>query len=221
MCDAYGLVRHSILLVLSAAVAVGASSCAGKSFAPAAPDAGEPDASASSEHAGSANAGRVPKEHRANHAQCPTERDPVTPTSDGCPVNALHCAQDSDCTEGENGRCFDVGLCPSDCDYDDCFQDSDCASQTPCFCRPSATDKNYCFTRSNCSVDADCGDGAYCSPSLIASSCICESSSCIEGYFCHTTRDGCLDDGDCPTRQTCAFDGNEQRFSCQACLVRP
>jgi len=215
-----GLVKESRLLVILAAAAVGGSSCGGKSLAPAL-DAGESDTSVSSQDAGHGDAGRVPKEHRAIPALCPTVRAAVTPASDGCPVNALHCAQDSDCTAGKNGRCYDVGLCPSDCSYDDCFQDSDCANQTPCLCRPSATDKNYCFTMSNCSVDADCGDGAYCSPSLIVTSCICENRSCVEGYFCHTTRDGCLDDDDCPTEQSCVFDRNEQRFSCHACLVRP
>lgn len=221
MCNATGRVRDSTLLVILAAAAVGGSSCGGKSVDRPALDAGAPDASVSSHDAGSDEASRVPKEHRASHAQCPTERGAITPTSDGCPVSALHCAQDSDCTSGKNGRCNDVGVCPSDCDYDDCFQDSDCEHQTPCFCRQSATDKNYCFTTSNCTVDADCGDGGYCSPSLIANSCICQSPSCTEGYFCHTPRDGCIDDSDCPTMQSCAFDRNEQRFYCQECLIRP
>lgn len=216
-----GLVKDSRLVVILAAAAVGALRCNGQSLAPAALDAGEPDASVSSQDGGPNDGGRVPKNHRASHVQCPTARGAVTPTSDGCPVNASHCAQDSDCTDGKNGRCYAVGVCPSDCSYDDCFEDSDCPNQTPCFCRPSPTDKNYCFVMSNCSVDADCSDGAYCSPSLIATSCICESPSCAEGYFCHTTRDDCLDDGDCPTLQACAFDWNEQRFSCQACLARP
>jgi hypothetical protein len=207
--------------VILAAAGVGGSSCTGKSLTLPAPNASEPDASVSSQDAGRDDTGRVPKEHRASHAQCPTERGAVTPTSDGCPVNALHCAQDSDCADGKNGRCYDVGVCPSDCSYDDCFQDSDCENQTPCVCRSTATDENYCFTLSNCSVDADCGDSAYCSPSFVAASCICESPSCVEGYFCHTTRDLCVDDGDCPAMQSCGFDSNEQRFSCQPCLIRP
>lgn len=216
-----GLVRYLTLVLTLAGAALGGVSCGGKSLTPTTQDAGAPAAPASSQDAGGHDAGRAPKEHRASRAQCRTERAAVTPASDGCPVNALHCAQDSDCSAGSNGRCFDVGLCPSDCSYDDCSQDSDCAHRTPCFCRPSATDKNYCFTLSNCSVDADCGDGGYCSPSLITSSCICENESCAEGYFCHTARDGCLDDSDCQAGQSCAFDRSAQQFSCHSCLVRP
>ncbi len=214
-----GIMRYSTLIAIFAGAALGGASCGGKSLAPA-PDAGTPDAGVSSDDAGTSgrDAGRVPKEHRASRTACPAERGAVTPTSDGCPIDVEHgrCAQDSDCSAGRNGRCWDVGSCPSDCSYDDCFQDSDCARQTPCGCRLSATDNNYCYTASNCSVDADCGNGGYCSPSKIGRGCSCDN--CGEGYFCHTDRDSCLDDSDCPFNEPCAFNVIELRFSCQSCL---
>jgi hypothetical protein len=216
-------VRYSKLVAILVGAAFGGASCGGKSLTPTTSDAGVPDASVSNPDAGalSHDAGRVPKEHRVSRTPCSTERGAVTPTSDGCPVDAGRCAQDSDCAAGRNGRCEDVGLCPSDCSYDDCFQDSDCANQKPCGCRLSAIDMNRCYPTSNCNIDSDCGDGGYCSPSLVDRGCICSSGTCTAGYFCHTERDGCLDERDCPNAAPCAFDQVEQRFVCQECLPRP
>jgi hypothetical protein len=210
--------RYWKLAVSLVAAGFAAESCGGKSRGPALTDAGLADAGLAAQ-----DAGRAPKEHRVGRVACPTERGIVTPSSDGCPVDAGsgRCAQDSDCTAGRNGRCESIGICPSDCTYDECVQDSDCANQTPCGCRLNATDFTRCFGASNCATDADCGIGGYCSPSLVVRACLCIGNACAEGYFCHTQRDGCLDDSDCENSSACVFDPVEKRFSCQECYTRP
>jgi hypothetical protein len=78
---------------------------------------------------------------------------------DGGPSDSGKCRQDSDCTAGINGRCFEHGDCYMMCSYDECFQDSDCAGNVPCSCRDSASSaaNNWCLVDSNCHVDDDCG----------------------------------------------------------------
>jgi hypothetical protein len=149
------------------------------------------------------------------------------------------CLLDSECPAAHNGRCVfpPIFACVSSCQQDDCYADSDCPQNQPCVCRKDASDPqaNYCSALSNCRVDADCGAGGYCSPSLLEGFCTCLNpaycdvpcdgcacgDSCGHGYFCHTARDGCLDDTDCESGQYCAFDKVEQRFFCQGCVVIP
>jgi hypothetical protein len=45
----------------------------------------------------------------------------------------------------------------------------------------------------NCQIDADCGDGGYCSPTQGD----CGSYSGIIGYYCHTPADTCVNDSEC------------------------
>ncbi len=137
--------------------------------------------------------------------------------------------------------------CLYGCSYDDCSSDSDCSGNAPCACRASISDNgaNTCATESNCRVDADCGPGGFCSPSLVNNACLCSSESfcapgqggcsetgpdgtttqvqclcsgsCGHGYFCHTPKDSCLDDGDC-ARGTCSFDQTSQTWMCSVCI---
>jgi hypothetical protein len=138
----------------------------------------------------------VPTDHRLQDVECPQERGP------GSADIAGDCTQDSDCTEGMNGRCISpnvVGpLGRSRCSYDHCFSDSDCPGNEPCRCRPSAADNapNYCVTGSNCRTDSDCGPGGFCSPSLVGIDSSIEGGGSF-GYFCHTPQDLCLNHGDC------------------------
>src|SRR6185312_12411199 len=108
-------------------------------------DASHEDSGASCPGLGDASAvvpGRVPDKHRAASAACSSERAPVIPVGCACPDGGSNpvpqpdgsvclcgaCAQDSDCTAKENGRCGELGpIAYLRCSYDECFGDSDCA----------------------------------------------------------------------------------------------
>ena len=45
----------------------------------------------------------------------------------------------------------------------------------------------------NCQIDADCGDGGYCSPTQGD----CGSYTGIIAYYCHTAQDTCVNDSEC------------------------
>jgi hypothetical protein len=154
--------------------------------------------------------GRVPQNHRASGSACPP-RGPGTSCSDaGVPLAGRPCVVDSDCTMGENGRCFvypsivppeggtgqGTLYCGSFCSYDQCQSDSDCAARVPCECdAPNvAGSPNMCLTQSNCAVDSDCGPGGFCS----SSGAEAEAGQPDLAYYCHTLRDSCFDDSDCP-----------------------
>jgi len=199
-----------------------------------APDTGAPDTSGPVYDSGPfpdagcapvALTGRVPTNHRAAAATCPSQRGAgVVPTSCAYEAGAVGCLQDSDCTQGKNGRCNASGgpvviPCPyPSCSYDACETDSDCAAKTACDCRSSATDgaPNYCATGSNCAVDSDCGPGGYCSPGGFTDS-FCN----IPTYFCHTAADTCLDDSDCCNFLPCSFDHNVGHFACGGACAPP
>lgn len=101
----------------------------------------------------------------------------------------------SDATQGKNGRCVFARI-GAICTYDTCFDDSACAGKV-CACRQQADmasgDTNHCLTMGNCRVDADCGSGGSCSPTLGS----CGHYTGIVGYYCHTGKDACINDSDC------------------------
>lgn len=195
---------------------------------------------------------RAPVEHRAAGTVCPPQRamgisDIGPACSQGSELASLvHCTQDSDCTSGANGRClqFPGPACNYGCSYDECSADSDCTGNAPCVCRSSSADTaaNTCESGSNCRVDADCGPGGFCSPSMLGGLLFCDSYSfcpsdgggscsetgpdgvtkavacecpgnCGQGYFCHTPKDRCRDDGDC-AMGSCIFDLTSQSWMC-------
>jgi hypothetical protein len=201
---------------------------------------------------------RIPASHRPQGSVCPQQRGAgLLSLSAPCAPDAgpqTQCWLDADCTAGTNGRCFGGGpmACMSSCSYDNCLSDSDCPSSVPCDCRASASDTaaNTCMTGSNCRVDADCGPGGYCSPSLVGVFCACVSTafcnpdagggcyegnsdgtwtqvpcacgdSCGHGYFCHTPQDTCLNDSDCSNGSTCDFDLPSQTWICTGCWPVP
>ena len=189
----------------------------------------------------SACGGRTPLKHRPAGSICPRARgsgfgspDPLCPLDGG----SFDCLRDSDCTAGTNGRCF-LGrrACMTSCEYDTCFNDSDCADNQPCNCRalPEDWSANSCVTGSNCRVDADCGACGYCSPSQVNVLCFCMTAAlcppsggpgvcgdaCGHAYFCHTAQDTCFDDSDCTSGGTCNYDWLVQAWSCEWCIVPP
>ena len=87
------------------------------------------------------------------------------------------------------------------CSYDECFTDSDCAgTDAPyCACRdPRTYGANDCVI-GNCAQDSDCGACGYCSPTPGG----CNTHTGIDGYFCHTPQDACVNDSDCDGGQVC------------------
>jgi hypothetical protein len=164
---------------------------------------------------------RVPARHRPAGSWCPTKRGPGG-VPEWCHPDAglsSGCVQDSDCSRGTRGRCLSASPvpCAFGCFYDTCASDSDCGADRACECRPSASSPlpNWCVTSSNCRVDADCGTGGYCSPSLRCNGSLDSGSlpGCV-GYFCHTPQDSCTDDSDCTGDDTCNYDGANKRWSC-------
>ncbi len=132
---------------------------------------------------------REPLRHRPVAEACDRER----PAGNGVgnDRDSVECNADEDCADGENGRCIqhrDV-----QCTYDSCFDDSACGGFA-CECEGGwGSDHNICLNQGNCLVNADCGEGGYCSPSLGD----CGDYGGTVGYFCHTPEDECIDDADC------------------------
>ncbi len=178
-----------------------------------------------------ADAGRqpTPKRHRAAPASCPEERaSGSVSVGTECFAPALgngiaiQCVNDADCVAGSNGRCvLGPKACITYCTYDTCFSDAECPGSQPCECRDSALSSvaNSCVAGGNCRVDADCGLGGYCSPSLVGGSCNFDPLVASTGYFCHTLHDSCLNDSDCDQSSRCAFDSQNERWTCVKCTV--
>lgn len=188
--------------------------------------AGAAGTSGSAGAAGTAGAAgsHLPADHRPSGSTCPSTRDPgYVDSICGEPQSTWMCKSDADCTEGKNGRCFGqvggAGCMGTFCSYDQCTEDKDCPSGIPCQCRSSTSNgANVCMTGSNCQVDADCGDGGYCSPSGV--------SNCSMAWFCHTAQDTCIDDTDCAqggNESECSFDTTAKRWRCgqSTCLPVP
>jgi hypothetical protein len=76
-----------------------------------------------------------------------------------------------------------------------------------CACRDVSIygDPNTCLTQSQCAVDSQCGPPGFCSP---------QAGSPLYPYFCHTLRDLCIDNSDCPPGDSCEFDTMSNRWDC-------
>ncbi len=164
----------------------------------------------------------TPKVHRETAMTCDDTRSPgITdagaPADSGAPDSGLpgQCNQDSDCTQGKNGRCgySRIGL---QCSYDTCNADVDCANGGVCMCRTSPMDNNHCVGGANagaCRVDADCGPKGACSPSLGS----CGNYGGVQGYYCHTSNDTCTDDSECNNSGMmgyCMFETMVKKWQC-------
>jgi hypothetical protein len=185
--------------------------------------------------------GKIPKDHRTEGSACPTERPPSMPrgaadaggadagdVDAGEPTYPGECLFDEDCTEGKNGRCVKLyyvgpgGGAPypgPTCTYDQCVSDADC-SDGPCVCSSLG---NLCM-QGNCKTDADCGPGGYCSPSMLrglSSGSFCGVNA-QQGWYCHTSKDECVNDADCKgvdagpwsSPPTCGYVSAEKRWRC-------
>lgn len=168
---------------------------------------------------GGQTASREPKQHRSKPVTCDSTRDPTPPSGFPVDPSVSTCATDSDCTDGKNGRCTPMrGL--ASCTYDECFTDADCANRVAtntdqrsgsavCSCG-MGYGNNTCLEPGNCLTDADCG-GGYCSPSFGT----CGNYLGVTTYYCHTSRDRCVDDADCGSMGAyCAYSPMEGLWSC-------
>ena len=158
-----------------------------------------------------------PEYHRVDDSQCAAPRPSggcTLTSADGGPLGP--CASDLDCQDGGvGGRCTS-GLSGCRCAYDECQSDSDCGMGMLCVCHDSAYAAgagNTCMV-GNCRVDTDCDPGGYCSPVHgIDTNC-----GNVAGYYCHTSRDECIDDSDCgglPLDSVCAWSTVDARWECQ------
>lgn len=150
------------------------------------------------------------------------------------------------CLHGIGPAC-NVYCSYDECSSDsDCTGNAPCT----CRSSTSDSAANTCATASNCRVDTDCGLGGFCSPSLVATSCECIGESfcqpgddafcaetgpngvtiqvaclcggnCGHGYFCHTRKDSCINDSDCPDGKTCNYDLTGQSWVCSGCAFPP
>jgi hypothetical protein len=199
----------------------GASSGAAGASAGTSPGGGSGVAGASP-HAGAGGASlHEPENHRASAVACDHTR---SSNESGAPADQdggfVTCHSHADCTEGENGRCSGNVHDGWQCTYDSCFADSDCPSAASgesrsCGCEGGfRSDNNVCLS-GNCRVDADCGQGGYCSPTLGD----CGNYTKTVGYYCHTNDDECNDDSDCKVGSAypegyCAFTPSVGHWRC-------
>ncbi len=157
-------------------------------------------------------ASRAPTSHRVASATCDANPRPSSALRPGL--------KDSDCTAGKNGRWGAGAMTMTgpklECQYDQCFQDADCGKSGVCACGTDSVHR--CITNGNCRVDGDCGANGFCSPSATFS---CPNWTPLAGYYCHTARDECIDDGDChadagrgSSRGTCVFDPGFGAWTC-------
>jgi len=154
----------------------------------------------------------VPTNHRPDDSQCAG-----VPAAGTCSIDIMMaaCSQDSQCTAGTNGRCIESmgGALYCSCSYDTCQVDTNCPAGQLCACHGSpylGGNGNTCEP-GNCRVDSDCGPQGYCSPS--------GGGGCggLGGYYCHTSKDTCVNDSDCASQgpDICAWSAGDGRWECQ------
>lgn len=139
-----------------------------------------------------------PTNHREVGAKCSPTRPPgitdAGAAADSGPPDAggpqSECAVDSDCTKSKNGRCNRGRFFGNVCTYDACFDDVDCGNLAACFC--DDVKGNHCLA-ANCLTDSAC-HGLGCSPSYGTG---CGPFGGVQGFYCHTASDTCVDDKDC------------------------
>jgi hypothetical protein len=151
----------------------------------------------------------VPIYHRTSDSPCA-----LPPAAGDCSFTnePSDCQSDGECTSGTNGRCIGSmgGPAICFCTYDTCMHDTDCAADQACACHGTAyagNAGNACVP-GDCRVDTDCGAGGYCSPTM--------TCDFLNGYYCHTPNDLCIDQADCTTAElpVCDYSTKDLRWEC-------
>jgi hypothetical protein len=138
---------------------------------------------------------------------------------------ATACTTDADCANSGNQAL--VGKCVATaagkvCDFNQCATDADCKSGgvNACSCQGqtfgySHSSEGAVCVPSNCHTDADCGANGFCSPSVDDE---CGGFYGVQGYYCHTCEDTCVDDSDCGSNGGpagyCAYDSALGHWAC-------
>jgi hypothetical protein len=166
-----------------------------------------------------------PLNHRPNDDEC-LAAAPKGDCSFGGSGGGPNCSSDAQCVDaGVNGRCIqnNGGAAFCFCTSDTCADDGACPTGQTCACHGSPYSDgagNHCVA-GNCRVDSDCGAGGWCSPTYAATGC-----GSLGGYYCHTPKDMCVNDSDCPMSAgpaTCSYDTTLGYWHCTQellCAVR-
>jgi hypothetical protein len=137
-------------------------------------------------------------------------RNPET----GADGGAITCTSSSNscpsCANGLASRCLN-----GECFCDECNSDQDCPGGGVCSCGltrgyAGVSQGNVCVP-ANCRVDSDCGQGGYCSPTVSSG---CGAFYGVQGYYCHTPQDQCLNDADCGGSAYCAYSPQAGIWAC-------
>jgi hypothetical protein len=149
-----------------------------------------------------------PKNHRTAEMAC------------GPSMPAKTCATDADCSSPAPqpaGKCV-----AGTCSWNQCTQDGDCTGNDVCVCQNQSFGWAHMSLGSvcvpaNCHTDSDCGPGGFCSPTVSAS---CGPFYGVQGFYCHTCKDTCIDDSDCGPAWDggpagyCAYDPSVGHWAC-------
>ncbi|MDB4933488.1 MAG: hypothetical protein JWP87_460 [Labilithrix sp.] len=213
-------------LALPAACGGTATSISDADASPDAASANAPDASSadSSSPDASTDAAKITTHAPAVHRPAPVSCTHTRGAGDfDVTLQFAACKSDAECINGDNGRCLSSkgGAQTNTCSYDTCFDDSACSGKV-CTCResPASNAANRC-SAGNCTIDANCGAGGYCSPSVDPD----KTNYGITGWWCHTRKDTCADDADCTsstnTNAKCAYDPSSAHWACSSTLFLP
>lgn len=155
---------------------------------------------------------RTPEKHRAAGEPCARETKSTTFGPKAITPPGPPCKANADCKEEKNGRCSAGGTCT----YDSCYVDGDCRVDGKggvCVCSEEGK-RGYSCLHGDCSVDSDCGKNGFCSPTYGMS---CGPFTGTIGWYCHTAKDKCVDDGDCVKggdHGYCAFNNELGIWTC-------
>jgi hypothetical protein len=167
----------------------------------------------------------APVSHRPDDSECQVAAPVGTchATSSTTDNTEAVCHTDSQCATGTNGRCQQLTGLSYDycaCTYDTCTTDGDCGPGQTCACHgaPNTDGAGNTCVPGNCRVDGDCGPGGYCSPSYGGEpiqGCPVAGRG-LQGYYCHTVSDTCLDQSDCPNpfAESCAYSATMGFWRC-------
>lgn len=155
-------------------------------------------------------------QHRMDPVACSPTTGPSNFTTDDMGTLAMTCLSDAECRD--LGVPYPDGVCSAghQCTYDKCLQDEDCGTSGVCSCQGATrgwagiSPGNTCVP-GNCRKDLDCGLHGFCSPSVGFG---VGPFYGVAGYYCHTSRDQCRNDGTCGNRGYCAYDPESGFWAC-------
>lgn len=123
----------------------------------------------------------------------------------------MGCRFDSECVDGDEGRCSVSGPFSGTCSYHDCWVDDDCSEGQRCVCGVGTLGRNRCL------VDECEGE---CAAEFCTVDFGCDGVAGIRGpsaVTCRSSRDRCEADEDCEGTERCTKrDGGfvHPRFVC-------